>query len=65
MEGKSPDSVGTPEKGDFVKPQAPAERKISVRLQLNNLIETKISAGRKLKLLSTKMFYNFEIIFLS
>jgi len=32
MEGKSQDTVGGPEKGNFTKPQAPAERKVSVGL---------------------------------
>ena len=30
MEGKSQDTAGEPEKGDFAKPQAPVERKVSV-----------------------------------
>lgn len=30
MEGKSQDTVGGPERGDFTKLQAPTERKVSV-----------------------------------
>lgn len=62
MEGKSLDSVGTSEKVDFTKPQAPTERKISVSLQL---IETKIIAVWDWSCypLLQKKFYSFEIIF--
>ena len=42
MEGKSQDTAGEPEKGDFTKPQTPTERKVSVGYTFTELHRSKL-----------------------